>query len=113
SHVETTQYYAKKIFSQLQAWHLILTVEQRGTNSTTDLSPKRYLYDIGIAQDVRSMPFPPLSTIGTTDAVLRNQLGGVLENFVLINLQEHHLGQATLSSWRKNQRGGAEIDFVL
>jgi len=103
---------AKEILSLLKKWHLILDVEQHGLNSTTLFYPKRYVYDLGIAQDRRKMPFPDLSTLETTNQVLRTQLGGILENYLFLSLDNYKLWNYDLTSWRKNSNEQVEVDFV-
>lgn len=113
SHICESTNDAKQIVSVQKAWHLIIELEQRGISSTTKFHPKRYLYDLGIAQDLRNMPFPDLSVLNTKNPILRTSIGGLLENFVLINLEEEQLGQVSLSSWKKNSKEQIEVDFII
>lgn len=111
SHLNTSYYHAKKIFKQLHNWKLVYEVEQKGLSSTSNFMPKRYLYDIGIAHDIRNMPFPDLSLISTLALTLRTPLGGLFENMVIMQLMSDTLGLAHLSGWKKN--GSKEVDFVF
>ena len=112
THISDNQRRAKQLISLLEEWGLVYTVEQRGLNPTQSLSPKRYLYDIGIAQDLRNMPFPALSFLRTKDPALRTPLGGLIENFVICSLIESDSGPIRVSSWAKNARSSMEVDFV-
>ncbi|MBF0107505.1 MAG: ATP-binding protein, partial [Deltaproteobacteria bacterium] len=103
----------KKVATLMQAWHLIHEVEQKCLSSTTSFYPKRYCYDLGIAQMVRNMPFPTLSILKTLDEGLRTQLGGLLENMVLIQLKEFQLGQCDISGFKNGSNGNAEVDFIV
>jgi predicted AAA+ superfamily ATPase len=87
SHISDKTYEAKEIVRQLERWHLVNTIEQKGVSTTTAFHPKRYLYDIGICQLLRGHPFPSLSLISTIDKALRTPLGGLFENIVLLSLQ--------------------------
>lgn len=88
----------------LTSWHLIREIEQNSTNSTSSLHPKRYCYDIGIAQDLRNMPFPNLSLTKTLNKVLRTQLGGILENAVYLSLVEYKFNNINISGWKENKK---------
>ncbi|MBF0103904.1 MAG: ATP-binding protein [Deltaproteobacteria bacterium] len=112
-HISENSYNAKEIISLMTKWNLIHEVEQHGFASTTHYHPKRYVYDVGIAQDIRNMPFPRLSVLETRDPALRTQLGGIFENAVLISLKEHKMGQVDISGWKKSPHDSAEVDFVL
>jgi predicted AAA+ superfamily ATPase len=103
----------KKVASVMISWHLIHEIEQKGFSSTTQFYPKRYCYDIGIADLVRSMPFPQLSIMQTLDTGLRTQLGGLFENMALLALLEHKLGQTDISSWKESSKSNVEVDFVI
>src|SRR5690606_24374665 len=91
----------------------ILHLEQRGTNVSTSFHPKRYIYDLGISHDVRAAPFPRLSVLKTLSPILRTDLGGLLENYLILQLTSHNLGQVELSSWKKNNKGQTEVDFIV
>jgi predicted AAA+ superfamily ATPase len=103
---------AEKIISELLAWKLIVEVEQRGQEPTSKILPKRYLYDIGIAQDLREMPFPKLSIVTTTNPALRTQLGGLFENALLLQILSEQGYQGHMSGWKKSSHQSTEVDFV-
>lgn len=108
-----SSYEGKKIVQTLEDWHLVYSIEQKGINSTTSFYPKRYCYDMGIAQDVRNMPFPKLSLLKTKDPILRTALGGIFENLVLTSLLSKNLSINNISSWKQNSQNETEVDFVI
>ncbi|NMC64012.1 MAG: AAA family ATPase [SAR324 cluster bacterium] len=112
SHVHEKQHIAENIISLETAWHLIYEIEQHGMNSSSRFYPKRYLYDIGIAQEVRDMPFPRLSLSSTKNPTLRTQLGGLFENILLIQLVAHKMSPFQISGWKKDPKEQKEVDFV-
>lgn len=112
THISPSSREAKKIFNVMKAWHLLDEVEQKGLASTTSFLPKRYCYDLGIAQHARNMPFPTLSILNTIDSALRTQLGGLFENLVFLSLTNYHMGQADISSWKESSQNQTEVDFV-
>lgn len=95
--------------SQLEAWRMILTVEQRGTEVEKHFHPKRYLFDTGIARQLRESALPPLSLVNPTDPSQRQSIGGVVKNVVANFLSGKN---RELSGWKKSS-SGSEIDFVL
>jgi len=113
SHVDDSTPHAKAILNLMNHWELIFDVEQKGMNSSSSFFPKRYLYDIGMAQDIRIMPFPPLSLLQTSDPALRTQLGGIFENLVYLTLRSHELGSIPISAWKKSSKDDIEVDFIL
>lgn len=112
THIHESRATADKILSALAAWNLVIEIEQKGMSSTTRHLPKRYIYDIGMAQDLRDMPFPRLSLVSTKNPALRTQLGGLFENALLINLLADQGRGGDVSGWRKGAADGVEIDFV-
>jgi predicted AAA+ superfamily ATPase len=112
THIADKKEEAKRILNLLESWHLVLTIEQHNLASTSYLHPKRYLYDLGVAQDMRNLPFPELSILNTANSNLRTQLGGILENFVLLNFGNHQLWKQNISSWRASTQDRLEVDFV-
>lgn len=112
THVTDNIAEAKNILALMQAWHLVLEIEQHGFNSTSKFHPKRYLYDLGIAQLIRNMPFPDLSSMKTLNPVLRGQLGGLLENLLTISLSQQNLGNPQISSWIQSDQQRTEVDFI-
>ncbi len=112
THVHEQYEAARKLTGQLEDWHLVHQVEQKGIASTSRFFPKRYLYDLGIAQRVRNMPFPRLSLLDTADPALRTQLGGLFENAVLLNMMSFANGYPSISSWKKKSSLDVEVDFI-
>ena len=110
--IADSNYQARKIVSQLSAWRLIYQIEQKGLASTSSFAPKRYLYDHGIAQLLRTAPFPQLSLLNSANSALRTQLGGLLENIVLNQLIACQAHTENISGWKKDAHGETEIDFV-
>ena len=102
---------AKKILSVLLDWHLIHQIAQKGLSSTSKHYPKRYIYDIGISNELRSLPLPSLSTLETIVPDLRTQLGGILENLVLLELLG--LSSKDIVGWKKDRADSSEVDFVI
>jgi predicted AAA+ superfamily ATPase len=112
THIHEKQHLAEKVISVEKAWHLIHEIELHGLSSNSKFYPKRYLYDLGIAQEVREMPFPPLSIATTNNPALRTQLGGLFENMVLLQLFSSQSSDAYVSGWKKNSNEDVEVDFV-
>jgi uncharacterized protein len=112
SHISEKTYEAKELVSELERWHLVNTVEQKSLTATTAFHPKRYLYDLGVCQLLRSHPFPTISLITTLDKALRTPLGGLFENMVLFSLQGSTIGNLEISSWKKNSKEALEVDFI-
>lgn len=103
----------RRIIAALREWYLIYEVPTRGIASTTQFHPKRYLYDLGILQDVRAMPFPALSILQTKSPALRTQIGGLLENALLLNLESPDGLELTISAWKETPTSSQEVDFVV
>ena len=112
SHIYEHKKIAEKILSEEIAWNLIVEIEQKGFNATTQHLPKRYLYDLGMAQDLRAMPFPRLSLVSTKNPDLRSQLGGLFENAFLLQILSEQSYLGNISGWRRGGANGPEIDFV-
>lgn len=111
--VSTSLSEAKQICNLLASWKLIHEVEQHTLVSTTTLQPKRYIYDVGIAQLLRNQPCPNLSIINTLNSALRTQLGGLFENLILITLKEFQTGDMSISGWKEGAGNKPEVDFVI
>ncbi|MBI2603391.1 MAG: ATP-binding protein [Deltaproteobacteria bacterium] len=104
---------AKQALSQLTRWHIVLPCEQQGLNPTSNYSPKVYLYDIGLAKQFRESVLPKLSTAKTEDSLLRNALGGLVENAVFISLLSGKGFLTPPTGWKKDPKNPVEIDFIL
>ena len=112
SHIDEHKRTAEKILSEQVAWNLIIEIEQKSMNATSQQLPKRYLYDIGMAQDLRDMPFPKLSLVSTQNPNLRNQLGGLFENTLLLQILEEQTYLGHISGWRQGGSDSPEVDFI-
>ncbi|MBN1982701.1 MAG: ATP-binding protein, partial [Chitinivibrionales bacterium] len=107
----TTSLYKKipEFLHLLEEWKLVLKAETRSAKpESQNYSPKRYIYDIGISNDLRLFAFPKIDVVETCDASLRKPLGGILENILASELVGHDF---TLASWKKDQNS-YEVDFV-
>lgn len=113
SQIQTDYRSAKKLTQQLIDWHLVHEIEQKGNSSTTNFFPKRYIYDLGIAQSIRNMPFPAINSINSTNNLIRTQLGGIFENLVLNQLTSHQVELSNIKGWKKNSQAGVEVDFII
>jgi predicted AAA+ superfamily ATPase len=113
THFSDSSRKGKEIISLLENWKMVFEVEQKGMSSNSSFYPKRYLYDLGIAQDLRNMPFPKLSFLKTANSALRTQLGGLLENMVFLQLKTHNLGNVDIAGWKESSQNDREVDFVL
>ncbi len=112
SHVSDSKILAEKTLTALNSWHLLYEIEQKSSTSTTQHLPKRYLYDIGMAQDLRDMPFPQLSLVSTQNPALRTQLGGLFENTLLLQILADQSRLGDLSGWKKGGNESPEVDFI-
>ncbi|MCI5065406.1 AAA family ATPase [bacterium] len=94
-----------QLFAQLEDWDLVLSAEQRGNQPEKNLHPKRYLFDVGIAQEFRygSRPLPLLES---SSSETKKALGGLLENFIATSLV---FLEGEISGYRERNY---EIDFI-
>lgn len=98
------------IFSRLEAWRIVIKCEQLGLEPEQNkFYPKRYLYDVGVVNDLR---LKGLTEIGIRDLdsnVLRTPIGGLVENIVAqeINKQDFH------QFFGIRLENHAEIDFGI
>lgn len=112
THFSDNQYQAKKIMSTLQAWKIVFEVAQKGNTTTSRFFPKRYLYDIGIAQDLREHPFPEISLLNSLSTELRTPLGGLIENALYLQLVSAP-DVYGISGWKTSSDENKEVDFVF
>jgi uncharacterized protein len=103
---------AKKICSILKSWKLIYEIEQRGNAPNSTFYPKRYIYDIGIAHDLRDLSLPNISILHTLSSAQRTPLGGLLENALLLQVISDE-DRLSISGWKNSSNDNKEIDFVL
>lgn len=93
----------------VESWKLIHRVEVRGPRPEQQgFSPKRYLYDPGLANDLRLTALPRIDILASIDAAQRTPLGGIVENMLATELVA--AGQ-TLTGWKKGVNS-YEVDFV-
>lgn len=112
SHICHSKTLAEKNLNALTSWHLVYEIEQKSSTATSQHLPKRYLYDIGMAQDIRDMPFPQLSIVSTQNPALRTQLGGLFENALLLQILADQCRLGDLSGWKKGGNESPEVDFI-
>ena len=105
TYMNTTLYKAKKIIEAMKAWHLILEVKPQSFNPLhSSFLPKRYLYDLGVVNMLRSQPVPLMSILTNINPELRTPLGGLFENAALINLLHGKTAKKSIYTWKKMER---------
>ncbi len=114
THIDDTKYHAKQIINAMKSWHILLEVTQHSHDpNRSDFLPKRYLYDLGVANILRSLPIPAVSLANTVDPLLRTPLGGIFENAVLLNLLSGESASKSISTWKRGGQADIEVDFVV
>ncbi|MDO8493816.1 MAG: AAA family ATPase [Deltaproteobacteria bacterium] len=101
------------MLSQLERWSLIHRVPQESYEPTRSgrIIPKRYLFDTGICQLLGGGSRPSVELLShSSDSMVRDPLGGLLENFVLCEL--YTLRPESVHGWR-HKTNGSEIDFIF
>lgn len=98
-----------KALSQLEAWKMVIRADQHGVDAETRFHPKRYLFDAGIAKQLREEEMANIHLLHTMESKKRTPLGGLLEN-VMANHLTRELSETT--GWKKSA-SGSEIDFVV
>ena len=94
----------------LESWKLIYKSNIQGTRPEQQgFSPKRYLYDPGLANDLRLTALPRIDILSSLDAAQRAPLGGIIENMLATELVA--LGQG-LTGWKKGVNS-SEVDFIF
>jgi predicted AAA+ superfamily ATPase len=110
--VKTTSSLYRKIpdfLALLESWKLIHKLDVVGPRpEQQSFAPKRYLYDPGLANDLRLTGLPRIDIIADLDAAYRSALGGIMENMLATELVA--AGQA-LCGWKKGTNS-YEVDFV-
>lgn len=96
-----------KVLSQLIAWKMLIQVEQKGPSAETHYHPKYYLFDMGMAKELREEGMSTIHLRHTVESLKRSPLGGLLENFVA-----NHISSDSLTGWKKST-SGSEVDFVM
>jgi len=114
THLDTTKYFAKKVFAAMRAWRLVIEVRVQAFDPQhSDFLPKRYLHDLGVVNRHRSMVIPSLSLLRSLEPALRTPLGGLFENAVLLSLLEGASAKKEIGTWRKGAGSAVEVDFVM
>lgn len=114
THVDEKKYLTDKAITSMKEWHIIHEVELHSFDPKhSNFLPKRYLHDVGLASQMRSVATPELSIIETIDSQLRTPLGGLVENAVLISLLEGRSVSEKIGTWKKRSSSDIEVDFVL
>jgi len=100
-----------EVFARLEAWHLILRSDQKGPGMEAGHAylPKRYLFDTGVLRHLREVAVPSIRLLSTLAPLVRQPLGGVIENQTAVELARQGV---SLCGWKKTPSGG-EIDFVV
>lgn len=96
------------VLGQLEAWKMIYKVDQRGPNVETHFHPKRYLFDLGIAKQLRESVVSDIH-LEIKNSIERTPLGGLIENIVA---QALIIKTMDLTGWKKSS-SGSEVDFVI
>lgn len=111
SHLDSAYRKMSEVFTRLENWNMIYLSQQRGgyPEGTTLMHPKRYLFDLGLLNKLRTAGTPSLKLLENVESAHRKTLGGIIENFVAFHLMEQ---DHPLCGFRKNTTG-LEIDFVI
>ncbi len=101
----------KDVIATLESWHQILSVicETAECSKVGTLTPKRYIFDHGIRFLQNPARFQDLDLLDTTH-LRRQELGGVIENFVLTELVSLH-NPLPIRAWSKTHQSG-HVDYV-
>lgn len=94
---------------RLEAWKMIIKVDQKGVFPENHFHPKRYLFDSGLAKQLREEGSSDIHLVKTLESARRTPLGGLLENFLANVLSA---GNQAITGWKKSS-SGSEIDFVV
>lgn len=95
--------------SLLESWKLVLKLELRGERPEQQgYAPKRFLFDPGLANDLRLTVLPRIDVVANLKAAQRTPLGGILENVLATELTA--TGQV-LAGWKMGVNS-YEVDFV-
>ncbi|NQV34642.1 MAG: AAA family ATPase, partial [Phycisphaeraceae bacterium] len=68
THFPATKYHATRALEAMKAWHLVLEVEPRSLDPLrSHFLPKRYLHDLGVINQSRTLSVPQISLITTIE----------------------------------------------
>jgi len=72
------------VYTRLEAWRMIYSLSQRGSKPEGSYKnhPKRYLFDMGLLNHLRTQGVPSIHILKTLSAQHRHSLGGIFENYV-------------------------------
>lgn len=104
---------AKVTLETLCEWLIAYKCEQESFSPTTEARPKIYLYDVGLANQLRSASIPNVSLSKTKDPMLRTILGGLVENAIFLEMQQGKGFLNQIAGWRKSAGDSVEVDFVV
>lgn len=96
------------VLKRLEDWQIVLNVPQVGDQPEMNLSPKRYLFDCAVLQDLRYQARPEPAVLQRLDPNVDKAIGGFVENFVA---QEMHAKMTEDICGYKSKN--YEIDFIL
>ncbi len=93
----------------LESWKLVHKLEVRGSRPEQQgYAPKRYLYDPGLANDLRLTVLPRIDILASLNAAQRTPLGGLVENVLATELVASN---QVLTGWKQGSNS-YEVDFV-
>lgn len=114
THIDEKKYLTEKILTSMKLWHVIHEVELHSFDPKhSNFLPKRYLHDVGLASQKRTLATPELSLAETIDPKLRTPIGGLVENALLISLLEGRTVSEKIGTWKKRSSSDIEVDFVI
>jgi hypothetical protein len=104
---------ARATLETLNEWLITYSCQQKALATTSEPRPKVYLYDIGLARQLRETSLPTSSLLKTKDSMLRNALGGLVENAIYLDAQQGKGFLNDISGWRNSPRNPVEVDFII
>ena len=102
----------RDVLSILEQWHLVIRVdcETSKLSKVGTVTPKRYIFDHGIRYLQNPARFAQ-ADLTDSQSSLHEDIGGLLENFILTELLSLN-GPIALRSWEKTHQSGL-VDFIL
>lgn len=95
--------------AQLESWKILFKISQEGPAPTTDFHPKRYMFDLGLAKQLREASTPNIGLVKMLSPAARMPLGGTIKNMAMLGLVD---GSPNLCGWKKSS-SGSEVDFIV